>query len=68
MQFLPWTFGNISARGGVMVVGRVDRGRVILVFISLNLISSFTGPESDHWECSSVTHSLTNSLPFSKLD
>ena len=27
----------------------------------------FVGPESDHWECLSVTHSLTDSLPFSKL-
>ena len=32
----------------------------------------FIGPESDHWEClsltDSLTHSLTNSLLFSKLD
>ena len=28
----------------------------------------FIGPESDHWQCLSVTHSLTNWLPFSKLD
>ena len=28
----------------------------------------FIGSESDHWECLSVTHSLTNSLLFSKLD
>ena len=28
----------------------------------------FIGPESDHWECLSVTHWLTDSLPFSKLD
>ena len=25
------------------------------------------GPESDHWECLSLTHSLTNSVTFSKL-
>ena len=28
----------------------------------------FIGPESDHWECLSLTHWLTNSLLFSKLD
>ena len=28
----------------------------------------FIGPESDHWECLSVTHSLPNSVLFSKLD
>ena len=28
----------------------------------------FIGPESDHWECLSLTHSLPNSLLFSKLD
>ena len=28
----------------------------------------FIGPESDHWLCLSVTNSLTDSLPFSKLD
>ena len=28
----------------------------------------FIGPESDHWLCLSVTNSLTNWLPFSKLD
>ena len=28
----------------------------------------FIGPESDHWLCLSLTKSLTNSLPFSKLD
>ena len=28
----------------------------------------FIGPESDHWECLSLTDSLPNSLPFSKLD
>ena len=27
----------------------------------------FIGPESDHWECLSVTHSLTNSLTHSCL-
>ena len=30
--------------------------------------SFFIGPESDHWQCLSVTDSLTNSLLFSKLD
>ena len=28
----------------------------------------FIGPESDHWLCLSVTNSLTDSMPFSKLD
>ena len=28
----------------------------------------FIGPESDHWECLSLTDSLTDSLLFSKLD
>ena len=27
----------------------------------------FIGPESDHWECLSLTNSLTNSLPNSCL-
>ena len=35
-------------------------------------LSIIIGPESDHWEClsltDSLTHSLTNSLLFSKLD
>ena len=38
--------------------------------ISVNQISLsfiFIGPESDHWECLSVTHSLTDSLPNSRL-
>ena len=30
--------------------------------------SEIIGPESDHWLCLSLTHSLTNSLLFSKLD
>ena len=29
--------------------------------------SIFIGPESDHWECLSVTDSLTNSLTHSRL-
>ena len=28
----------------------------------------FIGPESDHWQCLSVTHWLTHSITFSKLD
>ena len=28
----------------------------------------FIGPESDHWQCLSLTESLTDSLPFIKLD
>ena len=35
---------------------------------SFELLTVFIGPESDHWECLSLTHSLTDSLPFSKLD
>ena len=34
----------------------------------LGILYIFIGPESDHWECLSVTHSLTDSLLFSKLD
>ena len=30
-------------------------------------ISIFIGPESDHWQCLSVTDSLTDSLPDSCL-
>ena len=28
----------------------------------------FIGPESDHWECLSVTHSLTNSCSVNLID
>ena len=31
-------------------------------------IQLFIGPESDHLLCLSLTHSLTDSLPFSKFD
>ena len=36
-------------------------GRLYKIFV-------FIGPESDHWQCLSVTHWLTHSLLFSKLD
>ena len=45
-----------------------------LLFIGFLFVQGvfFIGPESDHWQCLSVTHSLTNSLTnsllFSKLD
>ena len=32
------------------------------------MIWLFIGPESDHWQCLSLTHSLTHSLLISKLD
>ena len=32
-----------------------------------SLLFIFIGPESDHWECLSVTHSLTHSLTDSCL-
>ena len=35
---------------------------------NLNILNNFfIGPESDHWECLSLTHSLTNSLTHSCL-
>ena len=37
----------------------------LLVILDVNfsvLLSIFIGPESDHWECLSLTNSLTNSL------
>ena len=34
---------------------------------ALQVETIFIGPESDHWECLSVTHSLTHSLPNSCL-
>ena len=33
----------------------------------LIVVRMIIGPESDHWECLSVTHSLTDSLPNSCL-
>ena len=38
------------------------------VIITVGALVVIIGPESDHWECLSVTHSLTNWLLFSKLD
>ena len=35
--------------------------------MSKRLSHIFIGPESDHWECLSLTHSLTNSLTHSCL-
>ena len=43
----------------------VDFPGSFIVFIDHFL---FIGPKSDHWECLSVTHWLTNSVTFSKLD
>ena len=35
--------------------------------INEKVINVFIGPESDHWLCLSLTHSLTHSVAFSKL-
>ena len=35
--------------------------------IALYNICVFIGPESDHWQCLSLTDSLTNSLTHSRL-
>ena len=37
------------------------------VLSSASCASLFIGPESDHWQCLSVTHSLTNSLTDCRL-
>ena len=50
------------------IYGSVSAGREKWPF---NVLFFFIGPESDHWQCLSITHSLTDSLtdslPFSKL-
>ena len=46
--------------------GRQWGGAQFFVVVFLPLF--FIVPESDHWECLSVTDSLTHSLLFSKLD
>ena len=38
-----------------------------LLFYTLPKMFLFIGPESDHWQCLSVTHSLTDSLTHSCL-
>ena len=35
--------------------------------ITFSILVFIIGPESDHWQCLSVTHSLTNSVTFRKL-
>ena len=40
---------------------------LLLRKIKIIISAIFIGPESDHWECLSVTESLTNSLLFSKI-
>ena len=37
-------------------------------FWSFVMSTIFIGPESDHWQCLSVTDSLTHSAAFSRLD
>ena len=37
-------------------------GNILFYFLPLGFETFFIGPESDHWLCLSVTHSLTNSL------
>ena len=45
-----------------------DEARIEVVRQGFVFFFIFIGPESDHWECLSLTQSLTNSLLFSKLD
>ena len=51
----------------------LDRRELLLYYIALAsfhyiVLAIFIGPESDHWQCLSVTDSLTHSLLFGKLD
>ena len=54
--------------GGYKTEQRVIRMIMKLWFLNDKRDLIFIGPESDHWECLSVTHSLPNSVLFSKLD
>ena len=36
--------------------------------LTTDFLLTFIGPESDHWQCLSITHSLTHWLLFSTLD
>ena len=53
-QLLRWPFCLIS-------------GDFVLYFCICRKLSFFIGPESDHWECLSVTHWLNNSVTLSRL-
>ena len=71
--------GHPNKIDGMRLFWNIHRYKIsiswLLVFVLCKLCimskgknSIFIGPESDHWQCLSVTDSLTDSLLFSKLD
>ena len=40
----------------------------IIILLTIVCMFFFIGPESDHWECLSVTHSLSNSRLVNLID
>ena len=57
----PGPNGGKGSPGEMGVPGRMV-GQIFALERNLINYLFFIGPESDHWECLSVTHSLTNSL------
>ena len=57
--------------GSILTINRQRVPHLKLTLTWILYFHIFIGPESDHWLCLSVTHSLTDSLtdslPFSKL-
>ena len=47
--------------------GYASKANFAFIFLEMSLQIIFIGPESDHWECLSVTDSLTHSLTHSCL-
>ena len=56
--------------GEISPVSKVWRKSLqfVCLFHLSRILNVFIGPESDHWECLSLTDSLSDSLLFSKLD
>ena len=67
---LSWSFPALAT--AFLFITRSSSLSLSLSSLALATAFLFIGPESDHWECLSVTHSLTDSLTdsllFSKLD
>ena len=67
LVIFPWHNWPKTTFALVFVLIDLTRNLTLSAIIIIVYII-FIGPESDHWECLSVTHWLTHSLLFSRLD
>ena len=52
----------------IQEISRIPRNNEFKCELNVYAVTVYIGPESDHWLCLSLTHSITDWLLFSKFD